>query len=258
MKKIKEFIYNKKFKITSFVILSIMMAFISTINFDVALYAKNKQNIIVPLSTGTKIVEIKKSNNIYSLKDFKSENIDYEEKENSILAKKDTYIQIETSIIDDISITYNKIASEKDRNIKIGENFYTFSGTQFYKGISKLTLIKDSLTLYSIITFIIFALLIYACFYIIRKVLTKINDDNEKIYDVILIILSEFIICFLTIYTFMFFYKFLAVIPFIIMICIVFFIFKFSINSWSKIYIGLGTVVGIMFLLLIPPRTCSR
>lgn len=253
MKRIEEILANKKNKIIFLVSLSILLALFATLNYNIALYAQNVQNLSIPFEKGTEINEIKINNNVYTLKDFENDYIGYDEISNSLFSKKSTYIVIKVSDIDDIGVLYNKVTSDNDRSIQIGNEIFRFDGNVFCKKVSFISLIKNSYNKFSIILILLYTLVFYICFYTIRKVLNRVNNNKEKTYDIFLIIISEFIICFFTVYTFMSIYKYLAFIPFIIILMLVLIKFKFCINSWEKIYIGIGTVVGIMVLLLVPP-----
>lgn len=253
MKKIEKVVHNKILKIVFFVIISIFLSIISTMSSYIAFYARNKQKVEIPLSTGTEISEIFISNNAYKLDDLKNDEIEYNNEKNTLTAKKDTFLVLEISKIDDISISYNKITSDDNRNIIIDDETYNFQDDKFFKKIPVLILVKECYSRYSIIIFIIYTIFFYISLYFIRKLLNIINNNNEKIYHIFFLLLIEFLICFFTVYGFMFIFKFLAIVPFVFLLFIILVKSKLCINSWSKIYIELGTIVGIMFLLLIPP-----
>lgn len=250
----KKITTNANVKRITILVIDLLFAIIATINFDLALYGKNKENINISLSTGTEISEINVNNNSYSLNNLKNNDIEYKEDGvNKLVAKTNTNLIIEKSKIDDISITYNLIKSEKDRNVQIGDEIYHFDGNYFFKGVSRRILIKDSFNKFSIIIFVVYVIIMYGCLYFMNRIFNKINLNKEKIYDILLITVFEFIICFSTIYGLMTLYKYLAFIPFIIIIFMVLIKYRFNLNSWKKIYIGIGAITGIMILFLIPP-----
>lgn len=252
MKKFKEVLISKKFKFVLMFFLSLILSLFATINFNIAKYANNKQKLIIPLSAGTEIVEININNNVYSLKKFKKTN-EIEYIDNKLIAKANSNISIELSSIDDFSITYNFISSENDRNLQLGKERFHFDNNYFYKEISTKLLIKESFNKFSIIIFILYCIIMYGSLFGINRILNKINRNNEKFYDILLIIVLEFIISFSTIYGLMTIYKYLSFVPFLVILFMILIKFKFNLNSWKKIYIGVGTVLGIMVLLFVPP-----
>lgn len=251
MEKIKGFL-SKKNIITLIVIF--VVAIISTLNFSIALYSNNKNKVSLSLKNGDSIGEITVSKNSLNLNKFTNENLISEkinDKENRLVAINDTSISFEISVIDDLSIDFDL----KNDKIKynLNENTYEVDGNNLSIYTSKTDIIKNSITYKSIAIFVISFIILGFAIYFIRKILEKISEDKIKILDIVLLLISIFVIYLSSIYFFMMINKILAIIPALCLIICMLIYFKTSIKDWKNIFLCISAVFGVMMIFIITP-----
>lgn len=257
MEKLKS-IFSKKNIII--LIVSFVIAIISTINFSVALYANNKTNMTIYLKSGDVINDIKVSNNSLDLRTFASDSITVEDLKNSsdnqyikkdrLVVNKETTINIDMSIIDDICVEFSN--ENNFRTYEVAGEIYQSPGNIDYS-LSKLHIIKTSLNKTSIFIFIISYIVLFLVIYTINRILNKIKEDKLKLIDIALFLFSIFVVYLSCIYLFMMLNRILTITPAIILSLYILIYFKGNIKEWKNIFLSISVVVGVMMLFTITP-----
>ena len=154
MENMKKFINRNNFIILS---ITLVLAFISMVNFSVAFYSNNAESILINLKSGNVIKEISVSSNQLNLEDYQSDKIrlnkiSEEEKELNVI--EDTSISIKVSVIDNVNIIFDKIGdlgisySIDGQEYKSNNNFLSIYPSTF-------DILKSSIRKVSIIIFIL-------------------------------------------------------------------------------------------------------
>lgn len=251
MEKIKSF-FSKKNMIT--IVVTFIVAIISTVNFSIAIYSNNKSEVIVNLKNGDIINRIILSKNSLNFNEFADENLILEkigETENRLITINDTNIKLEMSVIDDISIDFGLKNGEIEYDLN-GYN-YKINGNNLSIYNSKIDIIKNSITYKSIVIFILSFVVLGFMIILIENILKKISEDKIKILDIVLFFISTFVIYLSNIYLFMMINKILAIIPALCLIIYILIYFKASIKEWKDIFLCISAVFGVMMIFIITP-----
>lgn len=252
MDKVNNFISKKN--IIIILAITFVIAIISTINFSIALYSNNESTIILNLKNGDKINNITINRNLLNLNKFTNENLVLEkinDKGNSLVAINDVKMELELSVIDDLSINLD---SKNDTiNYTLNGNTYKTVGNNVSIYSSKIDVIKNSMSYKSIVIFFISYVILSIAIILIKNVLQKIADDKIKVFDIILLLISIFVIYLSSIYLFMMINKVLAIIPALCLTIYILIYFKSSIKGWKNIFLCISSVIGVMMIFIITP-----
>lgn len=252
MNKIKK-IFNLKNVII--MLATLILALISMLNFSVALYSNNKTEVSINLKKGDIINDISVSKNSIYLGDFQNENILLEifnEDENKLRVINDTTLKLNISVIDDLIIDITPVSgntlsySINNENFRVDEN-----NVCIYP--SKINIIKGSLNSKSIAIFVISYVILLGCVFLIKDTLKRIGEERIKIWNIVLFLLSIFLIYLSNIYLFMMMNKLLALIPAITITAFTLIYFKFSIKGWKNIFLCVSGIIGVMMIFIITP-----
>lgn len=231
-----------------------ILSVISMLNFSVALYANNKNEVSINLKEGDIIDSIILSKNALNLNSFQSDSILVEEvNEDEIILNviKDTTINISMSVIDDLNV--NISSSSEKIGYRIDNKEFENIGTNIYITNSKVDIFKNSLNAKSIlifgISFIAFCIIIY----LFKFTLKRISEDKIRIWNIALFLTITFLIYLSNIYLFMLVNKMFAIIPALILCIYVLGYFKFSIKEWKNIFLIVSSIIGVMMIFIITP-----
>ncbi len=242
---------EKKRKIILLVI-AIILSITATINLSVSLYAKEEKTYKIELEDGAIINNLYIDDHKQDLEQLEDDDLKYREKNNGFLEViEDTTISINISKISDISISFEDKSKVNIKEDGISQKIN--NSDVFYDNVPILTVIEKSISLVSIVYFLIFFVIISACLYFISKFLSKLKDETVKIKDIILYAISLFVIFIFTIYILLTLFKTLIVIP--IIAFLIYGIIKIK-NTSKKLeyaYAFIFPIVAISFCFLIPP-----
>lgn len=227
-------------------LISIIIAVLGSFSISINIYAKESAVYELDIKKGTKIGNIAINNNKLDLKTYKNDKLVLDDK-NNLKAIDDSKLSISTSVIDDITINV------KDNNgIRINDE--TINNEYYFYRVSKLDILKKSINLYTIIYTILLSIISYLCINNISYFIMKIKKDNVVLSDILLFLISNFIIFLESIYLILYISKILLMILIFIYIC--YLIYKIKDNIKDNIqysFIILSTIIGLTYLFLIPP-----
>lgn len=260
MEKAKQMI-KKIFKKTNIIIacISLIIAFVSMINFSVSLYANNQRNICINFKAGDIIKDIVISSNSQNLESYqeskaKIEIIDDNKVELHIL--EDMSINMKISVIDNLSVLIERNDAHEEDTV----TFYNIDGQEFQSNeknvsvySSNFEIIKNSLNTNSIFIFIISYVIILSCLFIINDTLKRIKENSLKIINIVLLLISIFILYLSCVYLLMMINKLLAILPAVLLSIYFLLFFNFSIKEWKNIFLLISAVVGVMMIFVITP-----
>lgn len=253
MEKIKKML-NKDNLIMACV--ALILALIAMLNFSVAIYANNERTVCLNLKPGDVIKSVVVSSNSLNLDSYSGEKTEIRkinEDEKELIVIDDVNIEINISIIDSLDISFERT---KNQDSVI---YYTIDGPKFETnnniGLypSKTEILKNSINSKSIYIFIISYFVILACLLMINNTLKRVKENNLKIYNIILMLISIFVIYLSSIYLFMMINRILAIIPGILLSLYFLTYFKFSIKEWDNIFLLITSVIGTMIIFIITP-----
>lgn len=253
MEKIKK-ILNKDNLIMACV--ALILALIAMLNFSVAIYANNERTVCLNLKPGDVIKSVVVSSNSLNLDSYSSEKTEIRkinEDEKELIVIDDVNIEINISIIDSLDISFERTKNQ-DSVIYYtidGQKFETNNNIGLYP--SKTEILKNSINSKSIYIFIISYFVILACLLMINNTLKRVKENNLKIYNIILMLISIFVIYLSSIYLFMMINRILAIIPGILLSLYFLKYFKFSIKEWDNIFLLITSVIGTMMIFIITP-----
>lgn len=240
-------ILNKK----QFVILmvTLILSLISMLNFSVAKYSNFKENVIVYLKKGDIINSILISKNSISLKSLENNNIILNS-EGELECINDTNLNLNISVIDDLIInmsSYNKILYSTN------SQEFEVQGGPIRIVRSTVDILKKSLDKNSIMIFIISFVVIMGCVNCIVCTTYRIKSKNIKIWDIVIFLLSIFLIYISNIYLLMMINKILAFIPALILTIYILWSLKFRIEKWEDLFLCITGIIGSIMLFIITP-----
>lgn len=252
MENMKKFINRNNFIILS---ITLVLAFISMVNFSVAFYSNNAESILINLKSGNVIKEISVSSNQLNLEDYQSDKIrlnkiSEEEKELNVI--EDTSISIKVSVIDNVNIIFDKIG---DLGISYSIDGQEYKSNNNFLSIypSKFDILKSSIRKVSIIIFIISYFVLLLAILVIKDSLKRVKENNLKIVNIVALLISTFLLYLSNIYFFMMINRIFAIIPGILLSLYILTYFKFSIKEWKNIFLLISAVVGTMMIFIITP-----
>lgn len=253
MEKIKKML-NKDNLIMACV--ALILALIAMLNFSVAIYANNERTVCLNLKPGDVIKSVVVSSNSLNLDSYSGEKTEIRkinEDEKELIVIDDVNIEINISIIDSLDISFERTKNQ-DSVIYYtidGQKFETNNNIGLYP--SKTEILKNSINSKSIYIFIISYFVILACLLMINNTLKRVKENNLKIYNIILMLISIFVIYLSSIYLFMMINRILAIIPGILLSLYFLTYFKFSIKEWDNIFLLITSVIGTMIIFIITP-----
>ena len=253
MEKIKKML-NKDNLIMACV--ALILALIAMLNFSVAIYANNERTVYLNLKPGDVIKSVVVSSNSLNLDSYSGEKTEIRkinEDEKELIVIDDVNIEINISIIDSLDISFERTKNQ-DSVIYYtidGQKFETNNNIGLYP--SKTEILKNSINSKSIYIFIISYFVILACLLMINNTLKRVKENNLKIYNIILMLISIFVIYLSSIYLFMMINRILAIIPGILLSLYFLTYFKFSIKEWDNIFLLITSVIGTMIIFIITP-----
>ena len=156
-------------------IMALIISYIFTINYSVAIYANSYEDITVKMQPGNIISSISINNIESPLYSF-AENVEELQYENDLLVCKDIYhLYIKKASIDSVCI---KFENSNNASIEIkGEEVIIFENT-FSVSNNFFEIIKNSISLKSIGILFISLIISFAVIYILFKVLSKIKYNT--------------------------------------------------------------------------------
>lgn len=233
--------------------ISFILSIVSAISISVYIYAKSSVTYNINIKENKLIHSIYINDNRQDLNKYENEDLVIKSKESDTLkAINDTTLTLKTSVIDSVSIAFNNgkgIKVTRDKNEKILKN-----NENYYYNESKAHIIRKSLNIYTLSFFVISYIFMYLCIAKINKFLIKMDNKNIKSKDILIFFIANFIIFFSSIYLLLLVFK-----SFILIFIIAYLIYLlYRIKDVLKdnlvyTYIILSTIIGISFLLLIPP-----
>ena len=230
-------------------ILSFIIGIVATLNFSVAQYSKNNVEYKIEVNDQTKINQIKINATNMPIEDFETEGLVVEEEK--LVANEDSKLYIYLSVVDDIEINYEGQLSVYKANIlqEVETN-----GT-YINEISVWNIIASSMNWYSLLIFVILYPILFLVIYNVKRFLLKLKgDENIKLRDIVIFMISVFIIYTST------FYILLSILKVVILV----FVIGFSIfgtylikdkikEKIEYLYVFLATIFGITMIFCIPP-----
>lgn len=235
---------------------ALVLALIATLNFSVAIYANNERTVCLNLKPGDVIKSVVVSSNSLNLDSYSGEKTEIRkinEDEKELIVIDDVNIEINISVIDSLDISFERTKNQ-DSVIYYtidGQKFETTNNIGLYP--SKTEILKNSINSKSIYIFIISYFVILACLLMINNTLKRVKENNLKIYNIILMLISIFVIYLSSIYLFMMINRILAIIPGILLSLYFLTYFKFSIKEWDNIFLIITSVIGTMMIFIITP-----
>lgn len=227
-------------------LISVMIAVLGAISISINIYAKESMVYELDIKKGTKLGNIAINNNKLDLKIYESDKLVLDNK-NNLKAIDDSKLSISTSVIDDITINVSNNNGIRINDEKINKEYC------FYR-VSKFDILKKSINFYTLIYTILLSIISYLCISNISHLILKIKKDNVLLSDILLFLISNFIIFLECVYLLLYISKILLMIIILIYICYLIYQIRDKIkDNIHYIFIILSTIIGLTYLFLIPP-----
>ena len=227
----------KKNKNYFFYTITIILSILFAINISICFYAKSSTQYKFDLKKGDTIDAIAINKNVIDLSNFENDYLKKKKDSNSLVVNADNILVITTSVIDDISF--------KSNNDKSG--YYS-------NHIRTIDIIKNSINLYTLLYLFLGLIVFNLILKGIINFINKINKENIAVKDIILFFICNFIIYLSIMYVLLLLSKTIVIISLILYLIYLIYKIKDTIkNHIEYAYIILVTIIGLSFLLFIPP-----
>ena len=234
-------------------VISIIFAVIATFTYSISTYSNNINTVKISLKENDIINKIVVNKNEMSLTDFVNGDLSIVENEKKeveyLICNKPSDINIQISVVDNIDINFNN----NDIMVTLDGVECGLANNSFTRINNIFNITLNSISSKSILIFVALFVVLYIALYLFIKVLDKIKEDKFKIYDIILVILSCFVIYLSTIYYLMAINKFLALLPALCMLGFICYYLRLKFTNWQNLFLSLVVVVGTNMIFIIPP-----
>ena len=204
-------------------IISLVVTIIATLNISMGIYANKYTTYVAKVTSKNMIENVIINNTSVQLDRYVNDDVQITSKKNSdgqeklyLTSQKEGDITIQTSVIDNVCIKYEK---DKD-NIEVYKdgNLQTLEDGLYIRHSNILQDVAQSLNRYSIIVFLVLLPVITLLVICIEKVLKKLKESTVKFYDILLLIISVFLIFALSFYICLYALRGYVIIPVVALI----------------------------------------
>lgn len=245
---------NRKLKIVFLIMISLIIAVISTCNFSVALKARKYTCYEVTVKPDVCVGRVIINGNLIPLERYQNDKIKIDNKKSCLYSEDVQKFKIITSSIDDVIINFDTSDFHNIDVVKDGV-IQEMHDCLYMNYTNILQTIIESQTYFSLVFFFISFIISTFCIICLKNVIKKIkNLDELKWYDILLFTISVFTIYFMNFYIVLALLKFLIIIPiFFVMGGIVFYLRKSFKDNIHYAYLIISVFIGITLLYILPP-----
>lgn len=241
-----------KLKKISIFCITLILALIATCNFSIAIKARKYTTYEINLNDKVTVGRVLINGTEIPKERYISDKVKINQN-GDLYTSENGKIKIISSVIDDIIINFNTDNYNNIEVLKDGTK-QPMHDNLFMIHENMLQLTKSSLNKYSIVIFFVSYAILFLCVWEIKRILNKIKDNKIKLYDIVLFAISVFIIYFANIYYLIALFRYLIIIPIIVIIGIGIYYLKDSIKeNLHSGYLILAVTLGITMLFLLPP-----
>lgn len=236
-------------------LITFIFAIISTINVSIGIYARQYVKYEFEVNNEVKIDNVVINNTTIPLTRYINDKLRID-KDGKLVSKEDTKVTIVASKVDDVFVNfdtedYSKINVLKDGEIQNIDNSL-YSSTNSMKNIVSYSV--KHVGYYVILIFIGSYVLLLGCFIMIKNVMKKLKGNNVKLFDAIKLVVSVFLVYFLTFYVMLATIREIVLLPIIITIFAGIYYLRDTIkDNLQNAYLYIAVIAGITMLFIIPP-----
>ena len=254
-------------------LLSLILSFFSIMSLVIIFEARSEKSIKIRLADDSvhshyKILNVRVGETEYPLEAFANDNVEHRDGELYVNGKNYEF-EIKASVIENVTINF--LDEKNSANVEVVEHSkYTDSTILFdldkdesnwdfyYSNITIKEILRNSmksmttsnLVMFTCI-FVIQTGILYMCMCLATHVLNKQKNSDLKVKDILLFILSMFIIIFSCLYLLLEVFNVLLIVP--IAGCCIYIYYKYKVNTLHNMFFIYGTLFGILMLFILPP-----
>lgn len=236
-------------------LITFIFAIISTINVSIGIYARQYVKYEFEVNNEVKIDNVVINNTTIPLTRYLNDKL-YIDKDEKLVAKEDTKVTIVASKVDDVLVNFDTKDYSKINILKDGEA-QSIDNSLYSSTNSMKNIISDSVKhvgLYTILIFIGSYVLLLASFTIIKNVMVKLKENSVKLFDAIKLVVSLFVVYFLTFYVLLATIREIVLLPIVITIFAGIYYLRDTIkDNLQNAYLYIAVIAGITMLFIIPP-----
>lgn len=238
------------FKKIIFCVILIFCSLISSIGISVCNYSKdfNEYEINLPKDSIIEYIKINDNSIVFE----KILNEDLAINDNGFLfAQNDTVLYLKQSVIDKIDI---KFGNSNEITVNINNNENKIENNVFTYNMNVKDIVSNSINSNTYIEFLILFIIEYFLLKNIQDFYTKKIKSNITYKDIILLMISVFILCFFIYYILYLLLDIYIIIPIILIIIFILYCLRDTSNiSIERLYISFVAFLGIIIIFAIPP-----
>ena len=238
------------FKKIVFVTFLTFFSLISSIGMSVYNYSRNfnEYEVILPKDSIIEYIKINDNNIVFE----KILNEDLAINDNGLLfAKNGTSLYLKQSVIDKIDI---KFENSNEIIVNINQNNYTIENNVFIYNMNIKDIVSNSINSNTYIAFFVLFIIEYFLLKNVQNFYTKKIKSNITYKDIIILMMSIFILCFFVYYILYLLLDIYIIIPIILIIIYILCCLKDLSNiGLERLYIAFVAFLGIIIVFAIPP-----
>lgn len=229
-----------------------LISLVAVCNFSLALYARQYIKYEITVNKDVKVARVVINGTEIPRERYVNDLV-YINQNDELTSNENGKITILTSKADDIFINFNTEDYSNINVLKDGIN-QPMHDNLFMNTNNMFNLIKLSLSKYSLLIFVIVYPIILLCVIELKKLFNKLKANEIKIIDIILGLLSLFLVYFTCFYIMLATFRELILIPMVIIASLgVYFLRNAFKNNIENAYLYFAIIFGITILFLLPP-----
>ena len=238
------------FKKIIFCVILIFCSLISSIGISVCNYSKDFNEYEINLPKDSIIEYIKINDNSIVFEKILNEDLAINDNE-FLFAQNDTVLYLKQSVIDKIDI---KFGNSNEITVNINNNENKIENNVFTYNMNVKDIVSNSINSNTYIEFLILFIIEYFLLKNIQDFYTKKIKSNITYKDIILLMISVFILCFFIYYILYLLLDIYIIIPIILIIIFILYCLRDTSNiSIERLYISFVAFLGIIIIFAIPP-----